>query len=86
MDEWGSRLTGQSPSVETRRKAEAAKSYIENMYKVQQHNVTERRERCDLISRCFQRFSLEEFLHTWKDAQGTMMSITGLYHRLAHWL
>ena len=33
------------PSEETRRKALAAKSYIENMYKMQHQNLSERRDR-----------------------------------------
>jgi hypothetical protein len=43
MDDRGGTLAG--ASAETRKRAEAAKSYIENMYKVQQHNISERRER-----------------------------------------
>ena len=33
------------PSEEARRKAQAAKEYIENMYKLQQKNLQERRDR-----------------------------------------
>lgn len=35
----------QAPSEDSRRKAAAAKSYIENMYKMQSQNHRERRER-----------------------------------------
>ena len=38
-------------SEATRKKAEAAKSYIENMYKVQHQNIQDRLERCDQASR-----------------------------------
>lgn len=37
----------QAPSEEAKRKAEAAKRFIENMYKMQSQNSRERRERCD---------------------------------------
>ena len=36
----------QAPSEEAKRKAEAAKRFIENMYKMQSQNSRERRERC----------------------------------------
>ncbi len=37
-------------SEATRKKAEAAKSYIENMYKMQHQNIQDRLERCDQVS------------------------------------
>ncbi len=37
-------------SEATRKKAEAAKSYIENMYKMQHQNIQDRLERCDQAS------------------------------------
>ena len=39
-------------SEATRKKAEAAKSYIENMYKLQHQNIQDRLERCDLTLVC----------------------------------
>ena len=39
-------------SEATRKKAEAAKSYIENMYKLQHQNIQDRLERCDLTPKC----------------------------------
>lgn len=39
-------------SEATRKKAEAAKSYIENMYKLQHQNIQDRLERCNLTLVC----------------------------------
>ena len=36
----------EGPSEDTRKKAQAAKSYIENMYKVQYQNYQQRTDRC----------------------------------------
>ena len=36
----------EGPSEDTRKKAQAAKSYIENMYKVQYQNFQQRTDRC----------------------------------------
>lgn len=38
----------EGPSEDTRKKAQAAKSYIENMYKVQYQNYQQRTDRCSL--------------------------------------
>ena len=38
----------QAPSEEAKRKAEAAKRFIENMYKMQSQNSRQRRERCEI--------------------------------------
>ncbi len=48
--EQGPAMSGQGeqmnlPSEEARKKAQAAKEYIENMYKLQQKNLQERRDR-----------------------------------------
>lgn len=41
----------EGPSEDTRKKAQAAKSYIENMYKVQYQNYQQRTDRCRSLSK-----------------------------------
>jgi hypothetical protein len=40
------RTPAEMPSEQSRKKAQAAKEYIENMYKLQQQSIQERMERC----------------------------------------
>lgn len=40
----------EGPSEDTRKKAQAAKSYIENMYKVQYQNYQQRTDRCSEVT------------------------------------
>lgn len=46
------RTPGDMPSEQSRRKAQAAKEYIENMYKLQQQSIQERMERCAPATVC----------------------------------
>ena len=41
-----------APSEQAKKKAQAAKEYIENMYRLQQQSIQERMERCVWLTTC----------------------------------
>lgn len=45
----------EAPSEDSKKKAQAAKSYIENMYKVQYQNHQQRTDRCAVVRALLQK-------------------------------